>query len=177
MALNASQHKAFREVALPAAVAKKMGVIAMKTTRGLVGTGDNKASARELLAYAWDLPVAVAIVGMETIEQLNENIQLAQDYKPGKINTTSLASRLSRTATDEQVAWAMPGYQTRPSEPSIRETGEACLARLARFCSRRESATAARCERTRSTSPSGPRKKPTRMVSGGSPTARFLAPR
>jgi predicted aldo/keto reductase-like oxidoreductase len=88
-----------------------MGVIAMKATRGLVGTGDNKASARELLAYAWDLPVAVAIVGMETIEQLNENIRLAQDYKPGKVNTASLIARLSRTTTDEQVAWAMPGYR------------------------------------------------------------------
>lgn len=111
MALNAAGYKPFRETALPAAREKSLGIIGMKVTRGLVGVGANKASARELLAYVWDLPIATVIVGMEDLNMLNENIRLARSYKPGQVNTASLAARLAPRVTAEQLGWAVPGYK------------------------------------------------------------------
>lgn len=111
MALNAAQHKPFREQALPAAVQKKMGIIGMKITRGLVGAGAGRASARELLAYAWDLPIATIIIGMNHMDMLNENITLAQAYKRGAVNTAALTERLAPVVTAEQLVWAVPGYK------------------------------------------------------------------
>jgi uncharacterized protein len=113
MALNAADHKAFGEVALPAAVKKDMGIVAMKTTRGLVGTGDGKAKASELLQWAFDLPVATVIVGMETLEVLDENVQLAKAHKPGASERSGLTARLQPHVTAEQLVWAVPGYQDR----------------------------------------------------------------
>ncbi len=110
MALNAADYKPFREEALPAAVAKKLGIIGMKATRGLVGRGEARATPKELLAYVWDLPVATVIVGMETLDMLNENIRLTQSYQPGKLNTAALTARLAPHVTAEQLAWAVPGY-------------------------------------------------------------------
>ena len=110
MALNAAEHLPFRQSALPAAVKKKMGVIGMKTTRNLIGKGPGKAEPRELLAYVWDLPVAVTIVGMTSLNILNENIRLVQGYKPGKTDTAALAARLAPHVTAAQLGWAVPGY-------------------------------------------------------------------
>jgi predicted aldo/keto reductase-like oxidoreductase len=113
MALNAAEHQRFRELALPAAVGKRMGVIAMKVTRNLVGEGPGKASAASLLRWAWDLPVATAIVGMESLTQLNENLRLAAAYRPGAdaAEAGPLARRLFAQVTREQLGWAVPGYR------------------------------------------------------------------
>ena len=50
----------FEEVALPVAVRKKLGIVAMKVTaqEGLLGTGSGKADAAQLIRYALSLPVS-----------------------------------------------------------------------------------------------------------------------
>ncbi len=111
MALNASKNKAFREVALPAAAKKNMGIVAMKTTRGLVGEGEGKANARQLLGWAWSQPVHVAIVGMTTLQNLEENVSLAKAYKANPAEEEKLTAALAPVVTDEQLVWAMPGYR------------------------------------------------------------------
>lgn len=110
MALNAAEHRPFREIALPAAAKKKMGIIGMKVTRNLVGEGPGKAAPRELLAYVWDLPVAVTIVGHAGMAMLEDNLRLVHSYRPGKINTAALAVRLAPEVTAAQLGWAVPGY-------------------------------------------------------------------
>jgi aryl-alcohol dehydrogenase-like predicted oxidoreductase len=66
------------EVLLPIAQEKNVGVIAMK----VYGHGELKQ--RELaLRYSLGLPgVSLAILGMETEEQIDENVRLAQNYAP-----------------------------------------------------------------------------------------------
>lgn len=105
MALNAARHKRFGEVALPAAVKKEMGIIAMKVARDLAGTGAGRAPIADLLASTWDLPVAALIIGMETMAQLEDNIRLAQGYKAGAAKAASLA------ALNPQPGWMQPGYR------------------------------------------------------------------
>lgn len=111
MALNAAGHKKFHEVALPAAEKKKMGIIAMKVTRGLVGTGQGKATPKELLSWAFSLPISTVIVGMESVAQVEENITLAKTYKAGTTDVAALTRRLAPHVTPEQLVWAMPGYR------------------------------------------------------------------
>ncbi|MDF2441390.1 MAG: uncharacterized protein JWN98_2374 [Abditibacteriota bacterium] len=111
MALNASEHKPFGEVALPVAVEKRMGIIGMKAMRGTAGEGKGKATPAELLAWSWEQPVATVIVGMETIEILEQNIELARNWKPGQVNVAALTEQLRPHVTSAQLGWAMPGYR------------------------------------------------------------------
>jgi len=72
------------EEQLPLAQKKQMGIIAMKTLGGspapLVEKG--KVDVSTLLRFAWDSPVHTAIPGMDSLNQLQENIATARTYKP-----------------------------------------------------------------------------------------------
>ena len=84
MALNASRNGRFEELALPAANAKKLGVIAMKVTgqEFLVGEGPGKADMSSLLRYSMSLPVTTAVVGMPRPEMLAHNVETARSFSP-----------------------------------------------------------------------------------------------
>jgi len=84
MALNASRNGRFEELALPAANAKKLGVIAMKVTgqEFLVGDGAGKADMKSLLRYSMSLPVTTAVVGMPRPEMLAGNVETARSFSP-----------------------------------------------------------------------------------------------
>ncbi len=70
----------FEELALPVAVRKGMGVIAMKVFAQdqIVGA----ASIEKLLAYALSLPVSLASLGMPKPEYIDRNIELARAFAP-----------------------------------------------------------------------------------------------
>lgn len=87
MALNAGQrgmnrhfHTSFETVALPVAVRKKMGIIAMKVfaQEKLLG----QAPPEKLISYALSLPITAAVIGMPTLANLEENIGVAKAFKP-----------------------------------------------------------------------------------------------
>ncbi len=84
MALNASRNGHFEELALPAANAKKLGIIAMKITgqEFLVGEGPGKADMNSLLRYSMSLPVTTAVVGMPRPEMLAHNVEIARGFSP-----------------------------------------------------------------------------------------------
>lgn len=70
----------FEQLALPVAVRKKMGVIAMKVfgQEHLVGA----APVEKLLTYALSLPVSVASVGMPEVAHIDANAALARSFVP-----------------------------------------------------------------------------------------------
>ena len=70
----------FEELALPVAVRKGMGVIAMKVFAQdqIVGA----ASIDKLLSYSLSLPVSLASVGMPKLEFIERNIELARVFTP-----------------------------------------------------------------------------------------------
>ncbi len=70
----------FEELALPVAVRKRMGVIAMKVfgQDQLIGA----ASIENMLAYSLSLPVSLASVGMPKREFLTRNVELAREFQP-----------------------------------------------------------------------------------------------
>lgn len=88
----------FEAVALPVALRKGMGVIAMKVTgqESLVGTGEGKAGVDRLLQYAWSLPVATAVVGMPMLKFVKENAAIARSFKPmPEVEMRDFSDRLS----------------------------------------------------------------------------------
>jgi uncharacterized protein len=80
MEINEAMKTSFETVALPVAVRKKMGIIAMKifAQEGLAG----EAPAEKLLYYSLSLPVSLVVVGMPTLDFIEQNVQLARAFKP-----------------------------------------------------------------------------------------------
>jgi predicted aldo/keto reductase-like oxidoreductase len=68
----------FEKLALPIAVGKRIGVIAMK----VFGQEQllTAAPVDALLRYAWSLPVTLASVGMPQFEHIEHNAQLARSF-------------------------------------------------------------------------------------------------
>jgi len=80
MVPNEAMPPSFETVALPVAVRKHMGVLAMK-----VFAQDallSHAAPGELLYYSLSLPITAAVVGMPKLEHIEKNVQLAKDFKP-----------------------------------------------------------------------------------------------
>ncbi len=70
----------FESIALPVALKKNMGVIAMKVfaQEKLLG----KAPIESLLRYSMSLPVSSVVVGMPKLEYIDHNISVAKNFKP-----------------------------------------------------------------------------------------------
>jgi uncharacterized protein len=81
MVINPDMKTSFESVALPIAIRKNMGVIAMKiyAADGLVG----QASPEKLIQYSLSLPqVALCVIGMPKLEHIAENCRIVRDFKP-----------------------------------------------------------------------------------------------
>ena len=80
MKATVSAEGSFEELALPVAVRKKIGVIAMKVfgQDQIVGA----APIEKLLTYALSLPVSLASLGMPKPEFIGRNIELARAFTP-----------------------------------------------------------------------------------------------
>lgn len=69
----------FSTTTIPAARAKGMGIIGMK----VMAYGQIPAEfRRQFLHYTMGLDIDVAIVGMDTVEQVEENVRLAEEFAP-----------------------------------------------------------------------------------------------
>ncbi len=80
MVPNEAMKTSFEALALPVAVRKKMGIIAMKVfaQEALLG----QATPQKLLYYSLSLPVTTAVVGMPKLEHIEENVRLVKAFKP-----------------------------------------------------------------------------------------------
>ena len=78
--MNPRPLASFQSLALPVAVRKNMGVIAMKVFAQ--GELEGKAPAEKLLRYAMSLPVSTSSVGMGTLAQIQANVEAARSFKP-----------------------------------------------------------------------------------------------
>ena len=112
LALNPSKYGDYPGLAFPAAIEKKVGIIAMKVVRDIVG---KVASAEELFDYSWgEDGVATSVVGHFGIDILQENIRLAGAYGKKQAVTVSreeLEARLAPYAGPHALCWARPGYR------------------------------------------------------------------
>ncbi len=111
LAMNATQYGDFAEIAMPTAIEKNVGVIAMKLMKGIVGA---HASASECLRYGWTQPgVASTVIGHYGMDNLAENVRLAQAFDNNKIawlDRSELEQRLKPLAGPHALVWARADY-------------------------------------------------------------------
>jgi len=94
MEINEAMKTSFETVALPVAVRKKMGVIAMKTyaQEGLTG----EAPPEKLISYSLSLPVSLVVVGMPSLDFIKRNVQIVKAFNPlPKSEMQELSTRLA----------------------------------------------------------------------------------
>jgi aryl-alcohol dehydrogenase-like predicted oxidoreductase len=73
----------FLKDVLPKAQGKGMGILGMKTlSRGISIKIFGAESVEYFIRYALTQPIATAVVGCESIEQLESNIQIARSFQP-----------------------------------------------------------------------------------------------
>lgn len=73
----------FLEAALPKAVDKGMGILGMKTlSRGVCARIFGDESIETFLRFALTQSISTAVVGCETIDQLEMNVRIAQSFQP-----------------------------------------------------------------------------------------------
>jgi aryl-alcohol dehydrogenase-like predicted oxidoreductase len=100
----------FETFALPAALEKNMGILAMKVfgQGHLVGETPLKADAQALLRYVWSLPVASSVIGMTSLKEIEQNAAWARAFKPmAKDEMKALSARLvpaNKVALDRRFA-------------------------------------------------------------------------
>jgi predicted aldo/keto reductase-like oxidoreductase len=85
VALNAADkhYDPFIEKFLPVAVDKKMGIVGMKIpARDRIFAHGGIITIKEAMEYVMSLPVSTIIIGIDDIPQLEENIKIAQNFKP-----------------------------------------------------------------------------------------------
>jgi len=85
VAINAADkhHDPFIEKFLPNAVNKGMGIVAMKIpARDRIFSNGGIITMKEAMEYVLTLPVSTIIVGIDAIAELEENIEIARNFKP-----------------------------------------------------------------------------------------------
>jgi aryl-alcohol dehydrogenase-like predicted oxidoreductase len=91
MPVNAAEphHRSFLEETLPLASGKGMGIIGMKVLRGFIAPGEprvdlhpellrSKLTVARLLRFAFAQKISCAIIGCETVQQVEENVAVAR---------------------------------------------------------------------------------------------------
>lgn len=104
--------RAYQEKVLPLAAGKQMGVLAMKVMGGALGSlaignpvkNDGKpnhddaaeqAAAGELVRYVLALPIAVAVVGMSSLDELQINVAAAREAPLDQAQRAALEARMN----------------------------------------------------------------------------------
>jgi aryl-alcohol dehydrogenase-like predicted oxidoreductase len=85
MALNAADkhHNSFIENLLPIAVERNMGIIGMKIpARGRIFNDHGITNMSQAMRYVLTQPVSTVIVGIDTLQHLEENVSIAAHFKP-----------------------------------------------------------------------------------------------
>ncbi len=73
----------FFEDVLPKTQRKEMGILGMKTlSRGIVTKIFGNESIEKFLQFALTKPISAAVVGCETLEQLETNVRITQAFEP-----------------------------------------------------------------------------------------------
>lgn len=112
MPLNPAEvfFQSFQDGLLPMALEKELGIIAMKVPAyGRLLRRGGIETMEEALGYVYTLPVSTAIVGISSMEQLEENIRITREFTPYSTtamkNLESLARPYQEEANFYKVQW------------------------------------------------------------------------
>jgi hypothetical protein len=87
--------RSFEQRVVPEASKRGMAVLGMKPMTGKAGPVEKgAATAAEMLRYAMSLPVATTISGINTLEHLHQNLEVARGFQP--MNTDEMRNLRER---------------------------------------------------------------------------------
>jgi len=113
LAINPTTYGNYEGIALPEAIKKNMGVLAMKVMRDVVGK--NGTTAKELMAWALDRQgVAAAVIGHTGMNVFEQNAQIVMQYNPSLVPKQKwgyLEQQLRPYAGPHALCWAHPAYK------------------------------------------------------------------
>jgi len=98
--------RSFQRETFPILLERNIGAIAMKSTGGGHVLESGVTGPRQALRYAWSQPVSTVVCGMTSLEQLEENVRAAREFKP-----------LSRQEEAELLEKARPAARDGAFEP------------------------------------------------------------
>lgn len=107
VALNAADRArlSFIDRVLPVTTAHRLGVIGMKVVgRGALLRPGGIETVQDALGYVLSLPVSTAIVGIQTLAELEEVVRVAQRFEPLAPDVLARLEALARPYADE-VDW------------------------------------------------------------------------
>ncbi|WP_261301996.1 aldo/keto reductase [Paenibacillus andongensis] len=104
VALSAADHLiySFAHEFLPRANEKGVAVIGMK----VMALGKLAPWYEKALQYTFSLPISTAIVGMESMEQLEQNLAIAKSFKPmTELEQLEFLKEIAHLATPDVLRW------------------------------------------------------------------------
>jgi aryl-alcohol dehydrogenase-like predicted oxidoreductase len=90
-----AHYRSFERLVLPELVKQDIGVLGMKSMGNGFVLRSGAATARECLRYALNLPTSVVITGIDSMEMLEQALDVAETFEP--MRADELESLLART--------------------------------------------------------------------------------
>jgi aryl-alcohol dehydrogenase-like predicted oxidoreductase len=100
-----AHYRSFQNEVVPVCLAKQVGVIGMKSLgggspRGRIPT-QGGVSAQDCIRFALSLPVSTLVVGVQSMEDLRQDVAIARNFKPmPEAEKTTLLTRIREEASD-----------------------------------------------------------------------------
>lgn len=91
----------FGDVLFPLAEERGFGIVAMK----VLAAGKVTKYASESIRYAMTLPVSTAIVGMGSLEEVRQNVEVARNFKPMSADEMGALEEKTRSYATTSVMW------------------------------------------------------------------------
>jgi predicted aldo/keto reductase-like oxidoreductase len=104
-----AHYDSFTTKVLPVARKHNMGILGMKPLGSGLLLQSNTVTAPEFLHYAMSLPVSVTITGCDSMQVLNQALNLARNFKP--LPQEQMTALLAKTA-NASVAGQYEKYKT-----------------------------------------------------------------
>jgi predicted aldo/keto reductase-like oxidoreductase len=90
-----AHYRSFEKLVLPVLVKQKIGVLGMKPIANGIILRSATVTAQECLRYALSLPTSVVITGVDSMEILDQAVEVASTFKP--LNATAVKKLLGKT--------------------------------------------------------------------------------
>ncbi len=100
-----AHYRSFQKQVVPVCLKKSVGVVGMKSLGGGSPRGRIPSAAgvtaQECIRYALSLPVSTLVVGIQTMEDLRQDVEIARSFKPmSDGEKTQLLARVKKEASD-----------------------------------------------------------------------------
>jgi aryl-alcohol dehydrogenase-like predicted oxidoreductase len=95
-----AHYRSFEKLVLPELVAQRIGVLGMKPITNGIILKSNTVTAAECLRYALNLPTSVVITGCDSMEVLEQALEVARTFRPmAEADVEALLARTAKAAS------------------------------------------------------------------------------